>query len=128
MGSIVQPGDRLFLNLEGLRANEDAIVLDVYVGLPVGAVPADHPELLAGSIGLFGTQAATDPDGPHGGRGLTHVLDVTDVVAGLRRSDALDPRALTVTIVPMTPLEPGDDVSVSRISVFREAPRAGDAS
>jgi tyrosinase len=125
-GSTAEPVERLFLNLEGVRANEDAIVLDVYVGLPAGAVPADHPDLLAGSIGLFGTQAATDLDGPHGGQGLTHVLDVTDVVANLRRSDSLDPRELTVTIVPMTPLEPGDDVSVSRISVFREGPQAGD--
>src|SRR5437764_6605483 len=51
--------DRVFLNLENVRGARDSFVLSVYINLPEGAKPSEHPELLAGSVGLFGLRTAS---------------------------------------------------------------------
>ena len=110
--------DRVFLNLENVRSPSDATVLQVYVNIPEGANPADFPERLAGSVGLFGARQATAPDGEHGGAGLTFVLEITHVVNDLHLQNDLG--GLDVRIVPFDHVPEEAEVRVGRVSIFRQ--------
>jgi tyrosinase len=112
--------DRVFLNLENVRSLSDATVLQVYVNVPEGANPADHPDHLAGSVGLFGAHQATASDEEHGGAGLTFVLEITQVVNTLHERNELDTNALDVRIVPFDEVPDEAEVSIGRVSVFRQ--------
>ena len=113
-GPAAEP-DRVFLNLENVRSLSDATVLEVYVNLPEGADPAEHPERMAGSIGLFGVSEATTSE-EHGGAGLTYVLEITHMVDALD----LDTGALDVRIVPFDNVPEEAQISIGRVSVFRQ--------
>jgi tyrosinase len=110
--------DRVFLNLENVRSPSDATVLQVYVNIPDGANPADFPERLAGSVGLFGARQATATDGEHGGAGLTFVLEITHVVNDLHLQNDLG--GLDVRIVPFDHVPEEAEVRVGRVSIFRQ--------
>jgi tyrosinase len=112
--------DRVLLNLENVRGAEDATTLDVYINLPEGAKPSDHPELFAGSIGLFGLQRASAADGKHGGGGLNLVLDITDIVDALHLKNALNVDSLNVRIVPEPQVRDEDQITVGRVSIYRQ--------
>lgn len=112
--------DRVFLNLENVRSPSDAHVLQVYVNLPDGADPADHPDRLAGSVGLFGARQASEPDQAHGGAGLTFVMEITHVVNALHLGGELDAGALDVRIVPFDEVPEEVPVTVGRVSMFRQ--------
>jgi tyrosinase len=114
------PPDRVFLNLENVRGTHDASVLSVYINLPPGARPAEHPELLAGSIGLFGLRRASLTEGAHAGRGLNFVLDITQIVDVLHLGNALDVDTLRVTIVPHRQIPDQAEITVGRISIYRQ--------
>lgn len=111
--------DRVFLKLENVRGNYDGSVLSVYINLPEGAKPGDHPELLAGSIGLFGLQEASAEEGEHGGQGLDFVFEVTKIVDALHLQRSLDADSLHVSIVPRHALPEHVEVTVGRVSIFR---------
>jgi tyrosinase len=112
--------DRVFLNLENVRGLVDSTAFQVYIALPAGANPADHPERLAGSIALFGVRKASLADGEHAGQGLTFVLEITRIVDALQLSNALDADSLDVRIVPVKPVPEDAQVSIGRISIFRQ--------
>lgn len=112
--------DRVFLKLENVRGTQDASVLSVYVNLPKGANPNDHPELLAGSVGLFGLHGASLKDGKHGGEGLSFVLDITKIVDALHLNNALSADSLEVTIVPHRAIPNDAEVTVGRVSIYRQ--------
>jgi tyrosinase len=112
--------DRVFLNLENVRGTHDASVLNVYVNLPEGANPSDHPEHLAGSVGLFGLRRASLADAEHGGEGLNFVLEITDAFDALHLDDALDVDSLQVKIVPHQPVPDQADITVGRVSIYRQ--------
>jgi tyrosinase len=112
--------DRVFLNLENVRGLADSTAFNVYVGLPDGATPADHPERLAGSIALFGVRKASLADEEHAGQGLTFVLDITNIVDELHLNNALDVDTLAVQIVPVKPVAEDAQVSIGRVSIFRQ--------
>ncbi len=114
------PPDRVLLNLENVRGTHDAAVLSVFINLPEGAYPADHPELLAGSVALFGLRSASLADGSHAGQGLNFVLDITDIVDRLHLEKALDTDTLTVRIVPHRPIPDQAEITIGRISVYRQ--------
>jgi len=114
------PPDRVYLNLENVRGTHDPSVLQVYVNLPEGANPADHPELLAGSVGLFGLRKASSKDDKHGGQGLNFVLDITKIIDTLHLANALDADALQVRIVPHQPVPDKAEITVGRVSVYRQ--------
>ena len=111
--------DRVFLRLENIRGPGDGVTLRVYLGLPEGADPADHPESRAGTVGLFGVAAASDPDGEHAGDGLNAVLEITGIIDALHL-DATVPESLDVTVVPRLPLPEGVELTVGRVSVYRK--------
>jgi tyrosinase len=112
--------DKVFLNLENVRGLADSTAIRVYVGLPAGANPADHPERLAGSIALFGVRKASLADEEHAGQGLTFVLEITDIVDALHLNNALDVDALDVRIVPVNPVPEEAQISIGRVSIFRQ--------
>lgn len=112
--------DRVLLNLEGVRGQSDTVPFHVYVGLPEGADPAGHPELLAGSIAPFGLTEASRSDSDQGGGGLTFVLEITHIVDRLHAEGSFDVDTLEVTIVPVHAVTEEDNVSIGRISIFRQ--------
>jgi tyrosinase len=112
--------DRTFLNLENVRGTHDATVLNVYINLPAGAKPIDHPELLAGSVGLFGLRRASLQDGEHAGQGLNFILEITALTDKLHLDQKLDADSLQVSIVPYSPVPDQAQVTVGRVSLYRQ--------
>jgi tyrosinase len=112
--------DRVFLNLENVRGTHDASVLSIYINLPQGAKPSDHPELLAGSVGLFGLRRATLKDGQHAGQGLKFVLEISKLIDALHLNNALDVDSLRVTIVPHQAVPDQAQITVGRVSIYRQ--------
>ena len=112
--------DRVYLNLENVRGTRDATALSVFINLPEGSNPADHPELLAGTVGLFGLRRATVASGRHVGGGLNFLLDISPIVDRLHLGSGASLDALRVTIVPNRPVPESADVVVGRVSVYRE--------
>ncbi len=112
--------DRVYLNLENIRGTHDAAVLSVYINLPEGASPSDHPELFAGSVGLFGLRRASLKDGQQGGQGLSFVLEITKIVDALFLGNALDVDSLQVRIVPHRAIPEQADITVGRVSIYRQ--------
>jgi len=112
--------DRVFLNIENVTASVDGSVFHVYVSLPEGADPADHPELLAGDIALFGARKASQVDGEHGGQGLTFVLEITRIVDQMHLSDSFNVDRLPVRLVSLNPIPEGVNVKIGRVSIYRQ--------
>ena len=112
--------DRVFLNLENVRGTQDASVLQVYINLPEGANPSDHTELLAGAVGLFGLRRATFKEGLHGGQGLNFVLEITHIIDALHLDHSLGADSLQVRIVPHQPVPEKAEITVGRISIYRQ--------
>jgi tyrosinase len=110
--------DRVYLNLENIKSPTDAAVIYVYVNLPAGAKPEDHPESFAGAVSLFGASKSTASDGTHGGNGISESLDITRIVDALHVTDALGPE-LTVQFVAGSP-GAMDNVTIDRVSVYRQ--------
>lgn len=123
------PSPRLHVAIENIKGSVPIPHL-VYVNLPEGADPADHPERLVGSLSMFGIAEASGEDPEHPGSGLQYSLDVTDVVERLGlEGEALD--ELRVTLVPKVAtgqeLVPAaasleaapPSIEVGRISVYR---------
>jgi tyrosinase len=112
--------DRVFLNLENVRGLNDATAFSVYVAVPEGDDPTQHPDHLAGSIALFGARKATKGDGQHAGNGLTFVLDITHVIDALHLAGRLNTDRLPVRLVPINPVPEAAQVSIGRVSIFRQ--------
>jgi tyrosinase len=113
--------DRVFLNLENVRGVDDATILNVYINVPEGDDPAKHPELKAGSIGMFGVSKASAMDGPHAGNGQTYVVEITHVVDALHLAGKLNVNQLHVTLVPRRPVPNDAPISIGKISIFRQS-------
>ncbi len=114
------PQERVYLNLENIRGNLNAVTLSIYVNLPAGASPASHPELCAGDIALFGVRVASQKDEGHAGAGLTEVRDITDIVNRLDVNGDLDLEHLNISLFASTDLTPTANISIGRISVYRQ--------
>ena len=113
--------DRIFLNLQNVRGANDATALTVYINVPEGDDPAKHPELKAGSIGLFGLSKASAMDGPHAGDGLNFSIEISHVIDTLHLRGALNVNQLHVSIVPRKPVPNQEPVTIGHISVYRQS-------
>ncbi|HEY4084931.1 MAG TPA: tyrosinase family protein [Bryobacteraceae bacterium] len=113
------PPDRVYLKLENVQGLTNGFVLSCYINLPAGAKPAAHPELLAGSVGLFGLRNASQVDGKHGGHGLNFVLDITKVVDKLYLDKVFDTQSLQVTVVPHHSVPESARITIGQISIYR---------
>lgn len=103
------PPDRVYLRLENVRGNIDATKLYVSVN-----------QQQVGRVALFGLGRASSHDGEHGGGGLTFVLDITDVIDNLFLGNALDARSLDVRIEPNHEVPDDEELTVGRVSVYRQ--------
>jgi tyrosinase len=112
--------DRVFLNLENVRGISDATTFEVYINVPDGANPANYPRNLAGNVSLFGVRKASKVDDTHAGDGLTIVLEISDVIDRLHLSGALSAGQLHVKLVPRHPVPDEAQISIGRISIFRQ--------
>jgi tyrosinase len=112
--------DRVFLNLENVRGLGDGTVFEVYVGLPEDADPTHYPERRAGSIALFGVSKATNPDDEHAGQGLSFSLEITKVIDALYLNKTFDADSLSVRIIPRRPVPAEEQISIGRVSIFRQ--------
>jgi tyrosinase len=101
--------DQVYLQLENVRGNIDAYKLDV-------SVNQQH----AGTIGLFGLRKASLKDGEHGGGGLTFLLDITNIIDNLFVDNSLDVDSLDVRIVPNQAIGDNAEITVGRISIYRQ--------
>jgi tyrosinase len=91
---------RAFLNLENVKGQGPLPKYDVYVDVPPpGRETSGRPPLLAGSLSLFGVQAASDPAGPQGGSGITSVIEITPLVEQLQHEGRWDGTRLHVTFL-----------------------------
>jgi tyrosinase len=113
--------DRVFLALENVTSSTDSGVFDVYVNLPKGANPAQHPENLAGVLSLFGARAASKAGGTHAGDGLTQTLEITDIVDAMHLKGELNAATLDIKFVAQTPVSENSAIDVGRVRIYRQS-------
>ena len=108
-----------YLRVENVTGESpNAVAYEVYLDLPDDSAPLEHPDHRAGSVSSFGVPEATRRGSEHGGAGLTHVFDITDVV---NRLGDWDPATASVTVVPVDEtgeVEEGGDVRAGRIGIY----------
>ena len=80
---VAAPERRVYLNIENITGTGAPTSYAVYVNLPPGANPADHPELYAGLLPMFGVAEASRADENQPGSGLHYALEIGDVVRTL---------------------------------------------
>jgi tyrosinase len=95
---------RVFLRVEGVTGTAAAPVYEVYLNVPPGEAPAEHPELRAGFFSTFGLTEASQRNELHDGSGLTTAFDVSAVRDVLERQGRWDPGRLKVSFSPVTPV------------------------
>jgi tyrosinase len=117
---------QVHLNLENITATRRPIEsYQVYVNLPDGADPNNHPELMAGLIPRFGIVEASRATREHAGDGVGYSFDITQIVNLLEARNAWEPERLRVTFVPeRTAAEraeaqpPTFPIKVGRVSLY----------
>ena len=109
------PPKRIFLNIENITSTEHPGSYSVYVNLPPDADPADHSELYAGLLPMFGAAESSDATRDHPGSGLQYTLDITDVVEILKARNDWNPDEMRVTFVPKRrPAETARETAAAR--------------
>jgi tyrosinase len=112
----------VYLNLENITGSGKPVKYSVYLNVPDGDEPSDHPELLAGILPMFGLEETSRRDTEHAGSGLHYTLDITPVVRRLQQRDAWNPETVRVAFVPRRrgpELEaPAQPIQVGRVSVY----------
>jgi hypothetical protein len=109
----------VFLQLEDVQGGQVPVgVYGVYVNVPEGDDPADHPELKAGLFSTFGLEMASLE-----GRGMTQAFDITDLARRLAADGRWEPEALTVVLTEDVPASGAEervanDVHVGRIGIY----------
>ena len=91
---------RIHLNVENVTGSAGPTSYAVYLNVPPGEDPAQHPDLYAGLLPMFGVREASQVGRNHPGSGLRYSLDVTEVVRRLEARGAWDPDDLRVSFIP----------------------------
>lgn len=100
---------QVYLNIENITGEGEPTSYAVYLNVPNGDDPEQHPELFAGILPMFGVAEASRPARGHSGSGLQYSLEVGDVVRTLQDADAWDPQDIRITFVPALPGEAADE-------------------
>ena len=124
VGILQAPAPRVYLSLDGIQATRDggfsdAAVMDVYVAAPA-ASGQGGVEHFVGSVSMFGSTRASDPNAAHGGAGITQALDITDSYQALQRSGALDGDELTVKFRKATEVADLSKISVGKVRLIHK--------
>jgi tyrosinase len=112
--------DRVYLALENVRSPSDAGLFYVYVNLPQGADPEKNPDNFVGTLSLFGVRKASAAQGPNAGNGVNAAFDITPIVDKMHAQGGLAD-TISVKLIPGLPGGTSDDVSIGRISVYRQS-------
>ena len=112
----------VYLGLENIRGTFDAAVLNTYINLPEDARAADHRNLLAESVALYGLRRATVLHGENAGQGLTFLLDITRILTELLASKSLNAEEIRVDIMPDRPFPDSITIVIGRVSIFAMSP------
>jgi tyrosinase len=107
---------RVFLNIENITSNERSAPYEVYLNVPPGERPEEHPELHAGSLALFGLVAASRADDRDSGHGLYEQLEITTLYPALAVMSDWDPEQLRISFVPSRPGSPM--LQVGRVTLY----------
>lgn len=110
---------RVFLQFEHLTSVAGAPPYDVYVGVPEGEDPRNHPDRHVGRLSLFGVVEASSEEGPHAGSGLTYSIEITQLLARLRAQPDWDADKLPVTLLPLQTATQAR-VRVGRVGLYSE--------
>jgi tyrosinase len=98
LGATSEP-PTVHLNIENVTGLESDSTYAVYLNVPDGERPEDHPERFAGLVPMFGVPEATRGDANRPGDGLTFSLEITGVVRRLESGGEWADE-LRVTFVP----------------------------
>jgi tyrosinase len=115
---------RAFLNLENITGTGLYGSYEVYIDAPpTGTNGTGRSPLFAGHLSTFGVRKASLPDSPHGGSGITSVLEITSLIEQLHRDRGWDGERLEVTFVPKASGSAGReaakmDLRIGRVSVY----------
>lgn len=105
------------LHLENVTSTDVAPTYDIFLGVPPNEDPSAYDDRFVARAAMFGVAQATDPQGLHGGGGLTFAFEITDLYHRLSDANEIDPHHLRVSFVPVSPVG-APHVSVGRISVY----------
>ena len=110
----------VYLDIENVTCSEPAPPFRVYLNVPPGDEPEQHPELRVGNFGTFGLLQQSDPKGQHGGNGMTFTLEITDSVTHLVAMKNWDSGKLRVSFSPGFWEGKVPQVKVGRVSLYFE--------
>jgi tyrosinase len=107
------PPRRVYLNIENITSEGQSGSYSVYLNLPPGADPADHRELYAGLLPMFGVAESTDATREHAGNGLHYTLEITDEMRV-----TFVPKGMRAAGPSTAAAAPSSPVQVGRISLY----------
>jgi len=110
------PDPHVYLNVENVTSESPSRSYGVYLNVPSGQSPAEHPELLAGVLAPFGSERAERPDDEHGG--LHFTFDITKLVDAERAQGNWNPEAVQVTFQPRGRSREPSPLKVGRVSIY----------
>ncbi len=108
----------VFLNFENVTSKGLVDAYDVYVNVPDGDTPQQHPEQLAGVLPMFGVVNASEKSRGGTGDGLHYTLRITRLVESLWQQNAWNWKHVYVTLVPREQPAGDANLKVGRISVY----------
>jgi tyrosinase len=115
----------IYLNIENIKGRQAGTSYAVYVNVPEGEDPAQHRELLAGILPMFGLPEASRADADSDGSGLVYALEIGNIVRGLEARNAWNPDDIRVTFVPRRGpagverrAAPAQPIEVGRVSLY----------
>ncbi len=106
------------LLIENVTCDKAAPTFAAYLNVPEGATPEDHPELFAGSMGMFGLPEASRIKGEHDGSGKGFSLDISQLFHTLQQRRDWNPRQISISFVPSYWDAPVPQVRVGRVSLY----------
>lgn len=108
---------RLAMRIDNVTGDNGAVTLAIFIVPPGITDPSGASDLKVGAIGLFGIEQASDPDGPHAGRGLSFILDLTEVISG----QGWQGEDVAVRFVSLKEVPPSANITIGKISIYLQS-------
>ncbi|HYE46092.1 MAG TPA: tyrosinase family protein [Caulobacter sp.] len=115
--NLTESDTRLVMRIDNVTGDYGAVTLAIFIVPPAAADPSGASDLKVGSIGLFGVELASDPDGPHAGQGVSFILDLTEAMSG----QGWQGEDVTVRFVSLKPVPPSANITIGKISIYLQA-------
>ena len=111
---------QVYLHIENITGTGRPASYHVYLNLPAQAGAEAKESFYVGIISMFGLQAASRVDRPHGGKGLHYTFDITPLVALPESRRLLEQGNYTVSFEPRRQPAANSSVTVGQISLYYE--------